>query len=125
MTTLDTASHRELLLLSGIHLELSDAMKLALESKAARLFRRERRIVRVRVEVIPEHRGGLRVFTAKGKIEIAGPDLCAAVTNVDAYAAINLLIGKLDRMLRKRATAGLRNRGADDIRNHLTPVAIS
>lgn len=110
------------LLLRGIHLGLTDAMKAALETKAERLFRHEPRILRVRIDVESGRRGRTRVFTAKGRIEIAGPDLTAAVTTPDAYSSINLLIDKLDRMLRKRMTAVIRRRTADDIRTRLAPV---
>ena len=112
------SSHHSALLLSGINLELTDAMRSALENKTRRLFRHEPRIVRVRVDVASTMRGPVRVFIAKGLIEIPGPDLCAAVTHDDAYTAINLLITKLTRMLRKRTTANFRLRSSDDIRLH-------
>lgn len=111
------------LILRGIHLWLTDAMKLALETKAERLFRHEPRIVRLRIDVERDVRGRTRVFTAKGRIEIAGPDLTAAVTTDDAYTSINLLIDKLDRLIRKRTTNTLRRRTTDDIREH-APVAV-
>lgn len=59
-----------------------------------------------------------RLFIAKGRVEIAGPNLTAAVTPDAAYASINLLIDKLDRMLRKRTSSLLRRR-TSDIRAHL------
>lgn len=92
------------LILSGIHLWLTDAMKTALRTKAERLFRHEPRILRLRIDVERDLHGRLRVFTAKGRVEIAGPDLSAAVTAENAYVAINRLIGRLDRMLRKRTS---------------------
>lgn len=117
-------SHRPSpLILSGIHLNLTPAMKAALETKALRLFRLEPRIVRLRVDVVRELSGNIRTFTAKGKIEIAGPDLWVAVTHHDAYTAINQLINRLSRKLRKRTTASRRNRTSDDIRSHSMPLA--
>lgn len=104
------------LLLRGIHIGLTEAMKAALETKAERLFRHEPRILRIRIDVERDRHGRTRVFTAKGRIEIAGPDMTASVTSADAYTSINLLIDKLDRMLRKRMTAVIRRRTADDIR---------
>ena len=95
-------------------------MKAALETKAERLFRHEPRIVRLRIDVHRELRGRSPVFVAKGQVEIAGPDLSASVNTEGAYASINLLIDKLDRMLRRRTTAVLRRRAADDIRAHAT-----
>lgn len=120
-----TSDHRSRLLLRGIHLWLTDAMKAVLESKAERLFRHEPRILRVRIDVERDLRGRTRVFTAKGKIEIAGPDLTAAVTTEDAYTSINLLIDTLDRMLRKRMTSVLRRRTAEDIRTYASHGAIA
>lgn len=112
------SDHRSKLMLQGIHLWLTDAMKSALEAKAERLFRHEPRIVRLRIDVERDLRGRTRVFTAKGRIEVAGPDLAASVTTDGAYLSINLLIDKLDRMLRKRTTTVLRRRTTDDIREH-------
>jgi ribosomal subunit interface protein len=119
------SDHRSKLILRGIHLWLTDAMKLAVETKAERLFRHEPRIVRLRIDVERDLRGRTRVFTAKGRIEIAGPDLTAAVTTEDAYTSINLLIDKLDRLLRKRVTNTLRRRSTDDIRQHAPAVALT
>lgn len=117
------SDHRSKLILRGIHLWLTGAMKAALEAKAERLFRHEPRILRLRIDVERDFRGRTRAFTAKGRVEIAGPDITAAVTTDDAYNAINLLIDKLDRMLRKRMTTLLRRRTTDDIRAH-PPTAV-
>lgn len=93
------------LLLRGIHVTLTEAMRASIEEKAERLVRHEPRIVRVRIDVESDHRGGTSLIVAKGHIEIGGPDLLASVATEDAYKSIDLLIDKLDRMLRKRATA--------------------
>ena len=66
----------------------------------------------------PDFHHRQRVFTAKGRIEIAGPDMSAAVTKGDAYTSANLLIDKLDRMLRRRTTGVIQQRTSDDIRAH-------
>jgi len=119
------ASHDSKLILRGIHLGLTEAMKAAIESKAERLFRHEPEIVRIRIDVDRDVRGHARVFTAKGRIEIPGPDLSASVTTENAYLSIKLLIDKLDRMLRKRGTNALRARSADDIRAHeMSPALV-
>lgn len=108
------------LILRGIHLWLTDAMRSAIETKAERLLRHEPRIVRIRIDVdkVP-HKGGEMQFVARGLIEIHGPDLAASVTTEDAYKSVDLLIDRLDRMLRKRNTAMHRGRGEDDIREHV------
>lgn len=113
-----SSEHAAKLILRGIHIGLTDAMKASIEAKAERLFRHEPRILRVRIDVERDLRGRTRVFTAKGHIEIAGPDLRASVTTENAYHSLDLLIDKLDRMLRKRTTAVLHRRTTDDIRAH-------
>jgi putative sigma-54 modulation protein len=124
MTLIASSEHRTNLILRGIHIELTDAMKAALQTKAERLFRHEPDILRVRIDVEPDWHNRQRVFTAKGRIEIAGPDLSAAVTTGDAYDSANLLIDKLDRMLRRRTTGVIRQRTTDDIRAHAAPSTI-
>ena len=56
------------LILRGIHLSLTAAMKAALESKAERLLRHEPRILRLRIDVEREVAGPSRVFSAKGRV---------------------------------------------------------
>ena len=109
------------LILTGIHLDLNEATKASIETKAERLFRHEPRILRLRIDVERASGGGTWMFTAKGHIEISGPDLMASVTTEDAHKSVNLLIDKLDRMLRKRTTAMSSGRHDDDIRAHAAP----
>ncbi|GAB1489954.1 hypothetical protein MASR2M8_24110 [Opitutaceae bacterium] len=111
------------LILRGIHLDLNPDTKAAIETKAARLFRHEPRILRLRIDVDRAPGGGTWLYTAKGHIEISGPDIQASVATEDAHKSVNLLIDKLDRMLRKRATALSRRRHGDDIRAHAEPLA--
>jgi len=98
-------------IIRGVHLELTDALKAIAEEKAARLFRHQERIIRVRLDL--EHdrtRAVTESFIAKGHIEIRGPDLIASVASDDLYKSIDELMDKLDRMLRKRATAAMNKR---------------
>ncbi len=91
------------LILRGIHLELTDAMRSIIHDKVGKLLRHEPRIDRVRVDV--EHdqvHNGKPHFIAKGHIEISGPDMVASVSDENAYKAVSLLIDKLDGLLRKR-----------------------
>lgn len=116
----------EKLELRGIHVDLTEAMKAALVARAERLFRHEPRIIRVRIEVGSDHKRSPHRFVAKGYVDLPGPNLAASVSCEDAYAAMSLLIDKLDRMLRKRATAHLRTRHKDDIRIHRpAPIAFA
>jgi len=109
------------LMLRGIRFLLSPGLHAAIESSAIRLIRHEPEIVRLRIDVRREPRRGLSRFSARGRIEIAGPDLRASVTGRDPLEAIKQLVAKLDRMLRKRTTAMLRRRAMDNIRNVPVP----
>lgn len=118
MRTIELTTPATKLLLRGINLKLTAAMRTVFAAKAERLFRHEPRIVRLRLDLADESRGGIPRFTAKGHVEIGGPDLRAAVTTDDAYKSVDLLIDRLDRALRKRMTALTTRRHVDDIRLH-------
>lgn len=106
------------LVIRGVHLWLTAALKSAIASKAERLFRHAPRIIRVRIDLDREHRNGAPLFVAKGRVELHGPDLLASVISSDGYKSVDGLIGRLDRMLRRRATLRRRRRSGDDIRAH-------
>jgi len=94
------------IIVRGVHLDLTDALKAIAEEKAARLLRHQDHIIRVRLDL--EHdqtRAPRAAFVAKGHIEIRGPDLVASVASEDLYKSLDTVVDKLDRMLRKRATA--------------------
>jgi putative sigma-54 modulation protein len=118
MMTLSSPDLRSKLILRGIRSKPDAATKRLVAAKAERLFRHEPRILRLRIDVERDLSGRSPMFIAKGRIEIAGPDLTAAATSHEAGSAVNRLIGHLDRMLRKRASHTLRRRDADDIREH-------
>jgi putative sigma-54 modulation protein len=118
MNPVKTSEIETKLILRGINLSLTEAMRSAIETKVDKLLRHEPNIVRVRIDVENGSHGGVPVFTAKGHIEIGGPDLLASVSTEDAYKSIDFLIDKLDRLLRKRVTAITSRRHGDDIRTH-------
>ena len=109
----------EKLIISGIHLDLTDGIKLHVREKVTKLLRHEPHIVRVRIDIeyhaTKSHHGQ---FTAKGRIEIQGPDLIAGESGDDAYAAIDKTVKELDRLIRKRSTDRLSKR------NHPSPVEL-
>jgi putative sigma-54 modulation protein len=87
-------------IISGVHLELTDALKQIVHEKAEKLFRHEGRIIRVRFEL--EHatsKDPALEFIAKGHIEIQGPDIIATAISNDLYKSVDLAIQKLDRQL--------------------------
>lgn len=91
------------ILLRGIHLTLTDALRDTLRGKAEKLLRHAPDIDRVRIDLEHDTTRGRAVFVAKGHVEIGGPDLLASVASEDAYKAVDLLIDKLDRSLHRRA----------------------
>jgi putative sigma-54 modulation protein len=95
----------EKVIISGIHLDLTEAIKQHVREKASKLLRHESQIVRVRVTLeYHETKSKHGQFTAKGQIQIQGPDINASESGDDAYAAIDKLVSELDRGLRKRST---------------------
>jgi putative sigma-54 modulation protein len=92
------------LIISGIHLDLTDAMKETVYQKMERLFKHETRILRLRIEL---ERSGcknhLDEFIAKGHIILSGPEMIVRVASEDLYKSIDLLVDKLDRKLRRRS----------------------
>lgn len=98
----DNRAHE--LIVSGIHLDLTPALKTYVSEKTDRLFRHEERIIRLRVEIEFDQRQTVsQRFTAKGHIEIHGPDMNASVSADECHKAVALLVEKLDRMLRRRS----------------------
>jgi putative sigma-54 modulation protein len=100
-----SSSAADRLIIRGIHLDLTEALKNAVTEKTARLFRHQEQIVRLRLDIEHDktrHTG--QRFVAKGHIEIGGPDLLASVASDDAYKSIDMLVDKLDGLLRRRAS---------------------
>ena len=88
----------------GVHLALTEALRAYAEHKATRLTHHEERIIRIRLDL--EHddtRSADARFTAKGHVEVSGNDLIASETDADVYKAIDFLVDKLDRMIRERS----------------------
>ena len=88
----------------GVHLALTEALRAYAEHKANRLTNHEERIIRIRLDL--EHddtRAADARFTAKGHVEVSGNDLIASETDADVYKAIDFLVDKLDRMIRERS----------------------
>ncbi len=91
-------------IVSGIHLDLTPSLKTFVQEKAERLFRHQERIIRVRVELECDPKQAVsHRFTAKGHIQIYGPDMNASVSADECHKAVAMLIDKLDRMIERRA----------------------
>ena len=90
-------------IVSGIHLELTPSLKNFVQDKADRLFRHQESIIRLRVELECDPKQAVaQRFTAKGHIQIYGPDMNASVSSDECHKAVAMLIDKLDRMLERR-----------------------
>ena len=91
------------IIITGIHLPLTAALRQAATDKAARLMERDRRVARVRIDLEVDHtREAPEQFIAKARLEVSGPDLIARVTSDNAYKSLDLLADKLDELLRRR-----------------------
>jgi len=93
------------IIIAGIHMDLTDALKAMVQEKVEKLFRHEDRIIRVKVDLEREHGHDSKdnEYVVKGHIMINGPDMNVAVRDKDCHKAIDLMVGKLDRMLRRRS----------------------
>ncbi|MEM9161141.1 MAG: ribosome-associated translation inhibitor RaiA [Verrucomicrobiota bacterium] len=94
------------LIITGIHMDLTESLKQLVKEKMEKLFRHEERIMRIKVDLECDHArpvGKEHDFIAKGHIAINGPDMNVSVRNNDCHKAIDLLVDKLDRMLRRRS----------------------
>lgn len=89
--------------LTGLNLELTDALKASVQEKMAKLFKHNDRIIRVNVDLeyqpSRKHQGE---FVAKGHIELSGPDIVVSVESDDLYKSIDILGEKLTRQIRRR-----------------------
>jgi putative sigma-54 modulation protein len=91
------------LLLRGVHLPLTHALRDIVAEKTDRLFRHETDLVRLRLDL--EHdrtKSPMQAFVARGRLELHGPDLVASVASEDCYKSVDLLVDKLDALLRRR-----------------------
>jgi len=107
----DPSSVADKIIAQGIHMDLTDALRASIASKCERLFRHQKRIIRIRVYLeYDKRRTGKPHFIAKGHIEIGGPDMVVTMESEDAYKAIDMMAQKLDRLLRVRASAHKKKR---------------
>lgn len=91
-------------IVTGRHIELTEAMKNIVHGKVEKLFAHEERIIRLRVEL--EYNKNVTnqgEYIAKGHIEINGPPLILKVESDDLYKSIDEMVTKLDRKLRRRS----------------------
>jgi len=92
-------------IISGLNMELTEAIKNMVHEKAEKLFEHDDQIIRMRVELEydPHQATHKKEFIAKGQLEVRGNDHFASADTEDLYKSIDDLVQKLDRMLRRRS----------------------
>tara|TARA_B100000941_G_C28370342_1_gene481786 strand:+ start:337 stop:687 length:351 start_codon:yes stop_codon:yes gene_type:complete len=93
------------MILSGLHLNLTDSIKNIVSEKMEKIFKHEERIIRARIELehdskTSSHEGE---YVAKGHLELKGHTITISVISENIYKAVDDLVEKLDRGLRRRA----------------------
>ncbi len=91
-------------IVTGRNIELTEAMKDAVQRKVEKLFDHEDHIIRLRVELsYNKNVTGQDEQIAKGHIEINGKPLITTEASENMYSSIDQMVDKLDRMLRRRS----------------------
>ena len=91
------------ILMKGIHVELTGALRSLIQAKFGALIRHNPYIVRIEVHLEKsQKRGTEAIFRATGRIELRGPDIAANEAGTDAYGVLEALAGKLDHLLERR-----------------------
>ena len=83
--------------ITGLHLEVTDALRGYLEEKFERLERHFDRIIAIQVVLQVEK----LKQKAEATLHVAGREVVANAEHEDMYASIDLLVDKLDRQLIK------------------------
>lgn len=81
----------------GRHLDITDALRKYVHDKFSRIDRHIDTITSIKVTLSPEP----NTHKAESTIRLAGSELFASVEAHDMYAAIDLLIDKMDGQVRK------------------------
>jgi putative sigma-54 modulation protein len=107
------------IIVRALNFHLDAPLRTAALEKASRLLRHEDSIVRIHIDLELDRTGDAGdQFIAKGHIEIGGPDLLASVATPNALQSLELLVDKLDRLIRRRHTMN------KDFRNHPKAVEL-
>jgi putative sigma-54 modulation protein len=93
------------LILSGLHLSLTDAHKEVVSSKMEKIFKHEEKIIRARIELERSAKSSSHEneFVAKGHLELKGTTITISAASDNIFKSIDDLIDKLDRGLRRRS----------------------
>lgn len=103
-------------IVSGVHFDLTDAIKAYVNDKCERLFRHDPDLGRIRVDlVLYNNRSQTNDFDANGRAEgkHAGEPLIASASADDLYRAIDEMVDKLDRQISSRSSQKIAKRKED------------
>ena len=94
------------LILSGLHLNLTDSLKSIVSEKMEKIFKHEERIIRARIELEHDSKSSSHEneYVAKGHLELKGKTITISVLSENIYKAVDDLVEKLDRGLRRLAS---------------------
>jgi putative sigma-54 modulation protein len=88
------------IIISGVHVELTDSLKSVVNGKVRKLFNHDGNIIRVRITLeMAKNKAHHDEFIAHGHIDIGGPDIEARAQTEDLYKSIDAMVDKLDRQL--------------------------
>ncbi|MDR2513311.1 MAG: ribosome-associated translation inhibitor RaiA [Puniceicoccales bacterium] len=89
--------------ITGLNLNLTEAIKDHVNTKLAKVFKHNERIIRINVELEyqPSHKHQ-NEFIAKGQVELRGAPIAVRVESDDLYKSIDALNEKLTRQIRRR-----------------------
>ena len=92
-------------IISGLNMELTDAIKDVVHEKVEKLFEHDDHIIRMRVELEydPHQKSHEKEFIAKGHLVVRGNDHVAHAETDNLYKSIDSMVNKLDRMIRRRS----------------------
>jgi putative sigma-54 modulation protein len=88
------------MIVSGVHVELTDTLKALVNDKAQKLFTHDGKIIRIDVKLeCDSNKSRENEFIAHGEIKIGGQNLNARAASDDIYKSVDMMINKLDRQL--------------------------
>lgn len=104
-TAQDATNERDDVIITGLNMELTDAIKDIVYEKVGKLFGHDDQIIRMSVELEydPHQKSHEKEFIAKGHLKVRGKDHNAHSETNNLYKSIDEMVQKLDRMIRRRS----------------------
>lgn len=92
------------IIITGLNMELTDAIKGVVQEKVEKLFEHDEHIIRMRVELeYDQQKTHKKEFIAKGHLQVRGKDHNVHAETDNLYKSIDVMVSKLDRMIRRRS----------------------